>query len=169
MIHKRARAETNAVFKKYLEGFPGSDSGLVEAILAFRQAAMQFYVGQESVFAKHSLTVGRFNLLLLLKSRGDHKLSPSELAHLSLVSRGTVTQFVDTLERDGLVRRRDDPRDRRSMLIELTAKGETILRKVMPDYLEYASVTIKGLTATERKTLLKLYQKINLAHAAAEE
>ena len=39
--------------------------------------------------------------------------------------RSNITQLVDRLEADGLVKRSDDPRDRRSVRAELTAEGRS--------------------------------------------
>lgn len=43
----------------------------------------------------------------------------------------TLTRMLDTLEADGLVVRRQDPNDRRTKLIELTADGEKALKEIM--------------------------------------
>ena len=50
----------------------------------------------------------------------------------------TMTRILDVLVRDGLVKRETDPRDRRSVLIELTEKGKGIalkLKKCTEEYL----------------------------------
>ena len=47
----------------------------------------------------------------------------SELAELAHVRKQTMAQAVDQLERTGYVERRPNPRDKRSQLIYLTARG----------------------------------------------
>lgn len=42
---------------------------------------------------------------------------------MMLVSRANITGLVDRLERDGLVYREADPRDRRSLRAKITAQG----------------------------------------------
>ena len=53
----------------------------------------------------------------------DHPLSLSELAEKLTCVRSNVTQLVDRLEADGLVKRIDDPADRRAVRAEVTRRG----------------------------------------------
>jgi DNA-binding MarR family transcriptional regulator len=50
----------------------------------------------------------------------------SELADLAWVRKQTMAQAVDQLERAGYVERRPNPRDRRSRLVFLTDRGESV-------------------------------------------
>ena len=62
-------------------------------------------------FAAHNITQGRFLvMMLLLEKKGDcpQATTPAELADLASVSRATITGLLDTLERDGFVRRQPD-------------------------------------------------------------
>ena len=53
----------------------------------------------------------------------EREVEPRELARLCAVSRGTVSSVLNTLERDGLVRRRRQSRDRRVVTVAITQKG----------------------------------------------
>ena len=53
-------------------------------------------------------------------------ITVSELAHLARVRKQTMAQAVDQLERTGYVERRPNPRDRRSRLVFLTQRGESV-------------------------------------------
>lgn len=53
-------------------------------------------------------------------------ITVSELAHLARVRKQTMAQAVDQLERTGYVERRPNPRDRRSRLVFLTERGESV-------------------------------------------
>jgi DNA-binding MarR family transcriptional regulator len=55
----------------------------------------------------------------------DKALPLSELAARLSCVRSNMTQLVDRLEGDGLVRRVDDPADRRSVLAEVTDLGRS--------------------------------------------
>jgi len=50
----------------------------------------------------------------------------SELAELARVRKQTMAEAVEQLERMGYVERRPNPRDRRSRLVFLTARGESV-------------------------------------------
>jgi DNA-binding MarR family transcriptional regulator len=53
-------------------------------------------------------------------------ISVSGLAELARVRKQTMAQAVDQLERLGYVERRPNPRDRRSRLVFLTERGESV-------------------------------------------
>ncbi|MGW5261522.1 MarR family winged helix-turn-helix transcriptional regulator [Microbispora sp. NPDC004025] len=68
------------------------------------------------------VSAGALDLLIRLAG-SDRGISIGELARAAGVSSRNVTGLVDTLERDGLVRRVPDPGDRRSVLAEITPAG----------------------------------------------
>jgi DNA-binding MarR family transcriptional regulator len=76
----------------------------------------------DAAFDAVELTASRFTVLDLLATAAE-PLPLSELAARSACVRSNMTQLVDRLEADGLVRRVPDPHDRRSILAELTAAG----------------------------------------------
>lgn len=53
----------------------------------------------------------------------EEEVEPRELARLCAVSRGTVSSVLNTLEREGLVRRRRQSADRRVVTVTITEKG----------------------------------------------
>jgi DNA-binding MarR family transcriptional regulator len=46
-----------------------------------------------------------------------------DLAHRCVLTPATLSELVDSLERDGFVRRSEEPGDRRVVVVELTARG----------------------------------------------
>jgi len=57
---------------------------------------------------------------------GPEGITVSELARLAGVRKRTMAQAVEQLERMGYVERRPNPRDRRSRLVLLTERGESV-------------------------------------------
>ena len=62
-------------------------------------------------------------LLGILNEHGPRRFT--ELAVLTGTGARSLTQTVDTLERDGLARRQPDPTDRRATLVNITELGTT--------------------------------------------
>jgi DNA-binding MarR family transcriptional regulator len=115
-------------------------------------------------FAGHSITHGRFLVMMLLldkKPGGCPRAStPAELAELASVSRATITGLLDSLERDGFVRREPDPTDRRQMSVHLTLKGQAFMHDILPDHFRIMSRLMSPLSEHERSTLVRLLCKI---------
>jgi DNA-binding MarR family transcriptional regulator len=76
----------------------------------------------ESALELVELSTPKFAVLTILVDAND-ALTLSELAAKSSCVRSNMTQLIDRLEADGLVRRVDDPHDRRSVRAELTTRG----------------------------------------------
>ncbi len=55
---------------------------------------------------------------------------PSELAAFHQVDASTITPRLQRLEREGLVRREPDPRDRRAALVRMTPAGTRLLARL---------------------------------------
>jgi DNA-binding MarR family transcriptional regulator len=71
-----------------------------------------------------------------------------------------MTGLIDTLERDGFVKREHAPDDRRMMQVRLTAKGTAFLERILPGYFRRIAAVMGRLTEAERKTLVVLMGKI---------
>jgi DNA-binding MarR family transcriptional regulator len=76
----------------------------------------------ESALGQVGLSMPKFSVLGELVRAGT-PLALSELASRLSCVRSNMTQLIDRLEADGLVRRVDCPTDRRSVQAEITEKG----------------------------------------------
>lgn len=77
----------------------------------------------EDELASVGLSMSKLGVLTQLVEAGTPLALSALAARLSCV-RSNMTQLVDRLESDGLVRRVDDPDDRRSVLAMVTPEGE---------------------------------------------
>lgn len=154
-------------FEKLLEAakkYPDLEPTSCEAFLHLLQAGDELFRVMHSLFSEHSISQGRFIVLLLLLSKepggccGPH--TPAELADKASVTRATMTGLIDTLERDGMVRREPDSTDRRMMLVKITEKGETFMRGLLPAHFRRIAELMSTLTEEERKTLVRLLDKV---------
>jgi len=59
----------------------------------------------------------------------DGPVRLSDLAAKLDVNVSTISRHVQQLERDGLLRRADDPRDRRAAMLHLTPEGRSLLKR----------------------------------------
>jgi DNA-binding MarR family transcriptional regulator len=120
----------------------------------------------DKIFRRHGLTGPSFNVLMILE--GAHgPLSPYEIGDRLLVTRGTVTGLLDTLEGQGLVRRTPHPRDRRMLLIETTAKSRAVLARARRELFPAQTKMVSALTPREQVSLLRLLERLT-AHLPAQ-
>jgi len=75
-------------------------------------------------------TVTLPQVLLMNHVTHGRATSPSELANVMCVSLPAVSQMIDRLVQQGLLKRREDPGDRRRKTLATTAAADAFLRKV---------------------------------------
>jgi DNA-binding MarR family transcriptional regulator len=73
----------------------------------------------------------------------------------------TVTEAIDGLERNGLVRRDPDPEDRRAKRISLTPAGEKAVESAEASRLHYMETVFGVLSAEECDEIVRVVGKLN--------
>src|SRR6187401_3220081 len=79
----------------------------------------------DEVLRPFDLTNGQFSLLMSLNRPEPPSMGP--VASLLAMDRTTLTAALKPLERRGLIKVSQDPSDRRSRVLKLTAKGHNLL------------------------------------------
>jgi len=97
----------------------GTDPDLLDLLL---HSARAVEARLEAGLAEIGLTGSRYQVLRELAAAGE-AIPLGELAARASCVRSNMTQLVDRMEKDGLVRRVGDPHDRRAVRAELTARG----------------------------------------------
>ena len=106
---------------------PGAASGnaVFTAILRAHQVLMQEV---ERVMKAHALTFTRYQVLTWLESEPESARALSWISTVLRLPPATVTNIIDRLESDGLVRRVPHPTDARTTLAEITDRGREVSR-----------------------------------------
>jgi DNA-binding MarR family transcriptional regulator len=91
-------------------------------------------------------------------------LEPSVIAERVLITTGSMTSLLDTLERRGLVQRMPHPADRRKLLVDITPDAQAILDQLLPSlHARERDVICDALSTREQHDLLGLIAKIQRA------
>ena len=117
----------------------------------------------DETLEERGLTLGDWKVLCTLRWAESGRRSAGELARRAELTSGTMTARLDHLERVGLVRRARDPGDRRSVLVELTAKGRKKLEQAMGVQAEKEKLVAAALTAKEMEQLNALLRKLMIS------
>jgi DNA-binding MarR family transcriptional regulator len=98
----------------------------IDETIAGYESLMQRLAGaHEPDFLEIDVTMPQAKLLYLLGASGD--LHMSEIVHRLGVSLSTVSGLVDRIVDHGLATRRDDPADRRQVVVGLTPAGTAFI------------------------------------------
>jgi DNA-binding MarR family transcriptional regulator len=95
------------------------------ALSGYRELVQTLSARRTPEFPDPGITMAQMRVLMLLSVVGEMRMS--DLAHELGVSLSTLSSVVDRLVDTNLAARRDDPRDRRSVLVSLAAAGAKVL------------------------------------------
>ena len=127
-----------------------------------------------SVFNRALLNNFRKNNIALTKEQWtilgvlwlDDGCSQQTLADRTYKDKPGITRLIDNLEKESLVERRPDAKDRRLNLIFLTPKGKIIEKEVMEIVNQTLENSIKGIDPENLKivkdTFLQIYENLEL-------
>ncbi len=121
----------------------------------------------EAFFQPFGLTGAQFNILNLLAARAG-RTDQAAVVDLLLVGKSSISIVLNRMVRDGLVRREEHPRDRRQVVLVLTAKGRALWRKVSPSYEAGVKEIFGALPAARRPAFLKDLKTIHDAFHSTE-
>lgn len=97
-------------------------------------------------------TLPRFDVLAAL-DRQPEGMTMGALSHALLVSNGNVTQLVQKLARDRLVRIAPSPADRRASIVRLTVKGASEFAGLAAAHHDWIDGLLAGMDGEGRETL----------------
>ena len=104
-------------------------------------------------------SLARFDLLSQLHRHPD-RLRMTELSKRMMVTGGSVTGLTDGLEAEGLVERQEDPGDRRSKWVRLTAAGRKRFIAMAGEHEQWIAQMMGGLTANEQRELFRMLARL---------
>jgi DNA-binding MarR family transcriptional regulator len=132
-----------------MKGKPEAHDLLVALLLV--QSSMERR--SEGFFQPFGLTGAQFNMLNLL-AHHEGRMDQAALVDLLLVGKSSVSIVLNRMVRDGLVGREEHPKDRRQVVLILTAKGRALWRKISPRYEAGVEKVFGALPVSRRQRFL---------------
>ncbi len=110
------------------------------------------------VLARNGVTLQQFHLLMHMKTSG--RVRVTDLSEMMLVSKPTASRMLNTLCGKGLARKQADTRDRRSVHVRLTPRGERVVDEVHERQIEMLSRIMGKMDESEMEAFLASIGKI---------
>ena len=132
----------------------------VIAMLGIKQAAERIQHSIMDVLQReYHLSEGKFCALVVLH-QNNGGMAPSQLAEKVGVTRATISNMLQRLERDGLASVESAPGDGRSKVVRLTEKGRDLMQEVLPPHYLRVTKLLARLDEAEQKELIHLLKKM---------
>ena len=89
-------------------------------------------------------------------------VTPTMLSHMQNVTKNTISSLVKGLEDQGLIRRENDPLDRRIYRLYLTDAGREYVTKMAPKKINYLNSLVSDMDSADIDQLLELLGKLQV-------
>ena len=159
---KREMIPSFAELERHKELVPEINPAAVIAMLRIKTVSEEI---QDSILdvlqQTYHLSEGKFCALIVLHQRGEKGMAPSELAEKVGVTRATISNMLQRMERDGLVDIRPAEQDGRGKIVKLTQAGCDFMEEILPPHYLRVSKLMEKLTEDEQKKLIMLLEKLS--------
>ncbi|HEY9899969.1 MAG TPA: MarR family transcriptional regulator [Pantanalinema sp.] len=105
-----------------------------------------------------ALTPSQLGVLRLLNMGGECRMS--DVAAAMALSNSACTAMADQLEKRGLVRRRTDPEDRRSVQVAITPEGRAMLQAMLAEIHGALAERLDRLNAADRVRVIEGFEAL---------
>ncbi|MEO6742551.1 MAG: MarR family transcriptional regulator [Chthoniobacteraceae bacterium] len=99
-------------------------------------------------------------LLLSFLAQEEEPLTMTEVARRMKHTTAAATGLVDRLEKLSLITRKQGPKDRRKVMVVITAQGHAMVQEIRQDMIQNLLRLMEHLDDTERATWVRIYEKI---------
>jgi MarR family 2-MHQ and catechol resistance regulon transcriptional repressor len=142
---------------KRFKGTPAQERALSAYVKLERAAGAAFAYARVGL-EEEGLTLSQFAVLEALYHLGP--LFLGDLARRILTSSGNLTLVVDNLQRRGLVKRKQQGKDKRFVLATITPSGKKLIARIFPEHARRITEVMSRLKPDEQERLGDLCRKL---------
>lgn len=147
--------------EQWARELPELDTTAMDILGRARRIVLKSRPPIETVFARHGIDAGEFDVLATLRRSGaPYALRPTELYKTLMISSGGLTARLAKLERAGLIDRPPSPDDARSTPVRLTPAGRSKVEAAFREDMAIESRMIAGLSPRHRAQLINLLRSL---------
>jgi len=122
---------------------------------------------------RHRAAIGNLSLsgwqaLAVIEGAGE-PLPPKVIGERLLLTSGSITSLLDTLERRGFVRREPHPHDRRKLLVNITDEARKLVDLMLAQVHATSMDVMAGISEADREHLIQTLAKLRANAEAMRE
>ena len=152
------------ILEQWSEERPELDTVSLGVVIRVMSLYREFLRQATQALEEVELELFEYDVLSALRRQGKpYSLPATGLARETGLSSGAMTNRVDKLEARGLVHRQRDERDRRGVVVSLTARGRRKIDAAIQLRLDVADESLADISPAERSRLADLLRKVCLA------
>lgn len=155
------RDHVDSVIAEWADELPDLDTRPFAVVGRIGRAGHLLDAAVERKLAAYGLNRAGWDVLTALRRSGSpYRMTPTSLYRSVMRTSGAMSNRLNRLEQQGLLRRVPDPADGRGVIVELTPAGKRLVDEVLAEHLENERRLIAGLSRTEQRELAALLRKL---------
>jgi len=127
-------------------------------MIALRKIIQAIDMNSKKLVKRVGLTGPQLVILQEISSQGE--VTAGEIARAVSLSQATVTGILDRMEKRGLIARQRSDRDKRRIMVSITATGEQVLKDAPPLMQEAFVERFSNLQDWEQTMILSALQRL---------
>lgn len=146
----------DAIREQWRRERPDLDTGPMATIGRLGRCSQELHRYLNEVFTRFGLTSWEFDVLATLRRSGSpYRLAPTEIFSSLMLSSGTMTRQLHILAERGFISRSPNPKDARSMLVQLTPQGLALIDEAVTAHVAnmarlFSRLEAKDIAALDR-------------------
>jgi MarR family transcriptional regulator, 2-MHQ and catechol-resistance regulon repressor len=113
-----------------------------------------------SIFREYGLTFSHYNVLRYLVSTKDGRDTVGNVSKQMLVTGANVTGLAKRMEKAGLIQRKNDAKDERLTILEITPSGQTSLEEIRRIQERHVSRYLQSFSGDDKEKMLSVLKHI---------
>jgi MarR family transcriptional regulator, 2-MHQ and catechol-resistance regulon repressor len=160
-MFKRGRGRVPSESEKSSLGGYKADLEIDEKVMVALVKASELYKKEaDAIFKNYGLTFSQYNVMRVLYNSTDGQNSVTNASKIMLVSSPNMTGIAKRLEKSGFIIRKNDCKDERITLLEITPKGRRILENIRSAHDENMRNYLRSFSGEEKKKLLEDLKRV---------
>ena len=156
------RDEVDALVEAWRRERPDLDVEPLQVLSRVSRLARHLDRARKAAFMASGLESWEFDVLSALRRAGEpYELSPKALLQQTLVSSGTMTNRIDRLATRGLVERRTDPTEGRSIRVRMTDEGRVRVDRAIDQLMVSEAALLQRLSRGDQEKLAGLLRTLS--------
>ena len=170
VLHMADTDGVDVILEQWQRERPDLDTSPIGVIGRISRLSREIERRLEPVYAASGLEPGWYDVLATLRRAGPpYQMRPTDFAATLMLTTSGTTKRLDRLEAAGHITRLPDPRDRRGVLIALTASGRRLIDEASVKHMANEHRLLSGLSEAERGQLADLLRKLSMTLPAAQQ
>lgn len=153
--------EVDLLIDAWSRRLPEVDLTPLDVMSRLRRASLRLGRLRADAFASAGLAAWEFDVLAALRrAEHPHEMSPAQLIEVTMIGSAAMTNRLDKLTVRGMIARRPNHRDRRSILVRLTDEGSARVDDAMTELAHREAEELRALTPQEQAVLSRILRRL---------